>query len=316
MKTTNRIFSVCVIFAAIMTLSMESFAQDNVKKSLNCFISDERISFTNTTSELKDLKTNRLKSMCNVYKFSIPKSKIYYFDDIYKAFEKDHDVAYWSVRQDASSIKHEAWNLAYGEDNAYITVGALNNQNVLAMNVIDKMDSTYRYSYVLEWINDSYSKKINGAVMFLYGKIPNKKVIASSQNSQLFNKNYKIDGDTITYTINGKEYKIGIPKLDKNMAKQLENINDYEFNDNANNEDTTVGWLSKFNVLKNIYKGDESTLSYSIVARINDLCKHSGKLLSARKKLLCIDSLEEMKQKTKDKFQKGLLDEAIDYLKQ
>ena len=318
MKTINQKLSACIIFAAIMALPIKNFAQDNVKASLKAFISNDDIKFTSKISEIKDPKTNHIMSMCNVYNFSIPKNdESYYFEDIYKAFEKDHDVAYWSIRQDANSAKRETYNLIYGDDGAYITVGAIENQNLLVMNVIDKTDSTHRYSYALEWIADDKSKKINGAVIFIYGKIPNKKQTSIYQNNPFNNNSFNMNGDTIFYKLDGKEYRILRPKLDNDMTNSFEYFKNYGIHENnENNENTTVGWLSKFNVLKNLYKGDESTLNYSIVAKINDLCKRSGKLLSKREKSLCIESLEEMKQKTKDKFQKGLLDEAIDYIQQ
>lgn len=318
MKTINQKISACIIFAAIMALPINIYAQDNVKASLKAFISNDDIKLTSKISEIKDPKTNHIMSMCNVYNFSIPRNdESYYFDDIYHAFEKDHDVAYWSIRQDANSAKRETYNLIYGDDGAYITVGAMQNQNLLVMNVIDKTDSTHRYSYALEWIADDKSKKINGAVIFIYGKLPNKKQPSIDENNPFNNNSFKMNGDTIFYNLDGKEYKMLRPKFNKDMAVPSEYLNNYgSHENNENNENTTVGWLSKFNVLKNLYKGDESTLSYSIVAKINDLCKRSEKLLSKREKALCKESLEEMKQKTKDKFQKGLLDEAIDYIQQ
>lgn len=318
MKTINQKFSACIIFAAIVALPINIIAQDNVKASLKAFISNDDIKFTSKISEIKDPKTNHIMSMCNVYNFSISRNdESYYFDDIYKAFEKDQDVAYWSIRQDANSAKRETYNLIYGDDGAYITVGAMQNQNLLVMNVVDKTDSTHRYSYVLEWIADDKSKKINGAVIFIYGKIPNKKQPSIYENNPFNNNFFKMNGDTIFYNLDGKEYKMLRPNFNKDMTVPSEFLNNYSCHENnENNENTTVGWLSKFNVLKNLYKGDESTLNYSIVAKINDLCKRSGKLLSKREKELCTESLEEMKQKTKDKFQKGLLDESIDYIKQ
>ena len=40
--------------------------------------------------------------------------------------------------------------------------------------------------------------------------------------------------------------------------------------DEGENDATTISWLSKFNILKNMYQGDDSALSSTIIVKIND----------------------------------------------
>jgi hypothetical protein len=80
-------------------------------------------------------------------------------------------------------------------------------------------------------------------------------------------------------------------------------------------ENPKVDLLTKFNVMKNKYKGNDETLSSTIAASMVELCKNNARLLNKDEKKLCISSLQEMQKKTKDKFQKGLLEEAMNYLK-
>jgi hypothetical protein len=329
MKTINQIFGACMLFTTVI-LPIKTFAQDNVKKSLNDFITSDDAKFTNKISEIKDPKTNRLLSMCNVYKFSIPPkiNPMDIFESIYNAFEKDHDMAYWTLRQDANSPQKETNNMIYGDDGNYITIGVSANQNVLAMNVVDKIDSTHRYSYILEWMKDEKTHNTIGDVIFLYGKIPQKNIskqeslnpqnLSEIKEFYLQDKNhlkYNIEGDSLFFEENGKKQYVLIPNLNYDKFENTIKMRNYDIDGNNENDKTTVGWLSKFNVLKNMYSGNESSLSSSIVARMVDLCKRSKNMLNIREKSLCIESIQEMKQKTKDKFQKGLLDEAIDYLK-
>lgn len=312
------------MFATAIVLSTNAFAQNNVKKSLDNFISNRNIKFTSKISETKDPVSNKLISKCNIYKFTMPSkdNPITYFDNIYNAFEKDKDLAYWSIRQDANTPDRETWNIIYGNDGEYITIGESDSKNVLAMNVIDRNDTTCRYSYILEWMTDKKENHIVGDIMFLYGKMPNKKksklgILGFPFFDDRESHDTKINGtrindDTLFYNIDGKQQSMIIPKLKYGTLKNrlMTDDSDYEDNDSDN---TTAGWLSKFGVLTNMYGGN-GILSSSIVSKIVDLCKRSKGVISPKEKTLCIDRLREMKQKTKDKFQKGLIDEAIDYL--
>lgn len=317
MKTTNRILNACLLLAVFIAMPAGISAQENFKKSLNDFISNRKIKFASKVSEIKDPQTNQIISMFDVYGFKISKSKKSYFDKIYEAFEKDHSSAYWSMRQDEGAPHQQAIAAVYGDNGAYVTVGANSTANTLVMNEVDKNNSTHRYSYILEWTKDIISNKIVGNVIFLYGKIP------QSNNSSgkwkyngPSNSTYRIKGDSIWVDLDGQKFSMDLSGQGVDVGAMKKIVPFKKFNsDEGENDATTISWLSKFNILKNMYQGDDSALSSTIIAKINDLCKHGGKILSAREKALCVESLEEMKRKTNDKFQKGLLDEAIGYLK-
>lgn len=85
---------------------------------------------------------------------------------------------------------------------------------------------------------------------------------------------------------------------------------------NTDSDLATQAWLSAFNSFKNMYMDDhQSTTRNTVVPQIVSLCKRADKGLTKLEKNLCIESLCDMKKQTKDKFQIGLLDEAIDYMK-
>lgn len=338
----------CIV-AALSLLPCQAMAQENVKKAFNEFLSS-KITINLKLSSRKDPATGRLVSQCNLYDFVAPESKRDLIDKICNAFEKDRDVAYWSLIQGAHSSKQEVWNLLYGDDpNNYITVGDKEGYSVVAMNVLDGKD--HRYSYAMEWRDQPYNSVITGTLMILYGKMPNQKTTYSFPNTgdsivswsvdvgDKYNDRLEMNGkDSITWNVNGKKYSIPYSgKLDQSTISAIASKQDSIFrlirpylgNDslvdqtlimnhigNTASSTSTEIWLSMFNNLRSMFNDNSSpSMRSSIVPQIVSLCRKADGKLTKREKKLCTESILDMKKQTKDKFQLGLLDEALDYLK-
>jgi hypothetical protein len=302
------------VTAVNVTKSHDSSRKDGFKAALDAFIGDKNIKFNSKLFTSKDPETGVLKSQCDVYKFVMPKDKRKKLDNIYEAFEKNRGDSYWSVRQDANSGKHNIYNIAYGDDpDDYYTIGETKAFNVLILNIADKNNSGYRYSYVFEWMEDAGN--ISGVVLYIYCKIPaQKESTVRTSTYEVPKVTFSANNDTV-YIGNDTKIPLNIGKVGTMVGNVLEGMKVSPGTDGDDPEEPSETWLSKFNYLKNMYTGDNSALSSSIVAKISGLCKNGKDLLSKAERELCTEALNEMLDKTQDKFQKGLLRESIRNLK-
>ena len=309
-----------LIFLLSCFVASVAIAQNNISDAVRRLAQSE---YAHQQRSLQEMDSAGLISgRCEIYRLDIPLSESHIMDELLNAFDDDQYNSYYQLRESGGSQSRRSTALTYGTDGESVLIGDDNDQNYRVICFLDKKRENFRYGYAIEW-NETDDNRIRGRLTCTYGLRPNGKQTLSSRVGSI--KDLSELGEIIPETM--KTIKVFTKdKIDKlGNLEGLKDLGDYlgilVEDDDESTEVTTddVQWLTTFNHYRNAFNraiDRKSSTAASYATNILKLCKNADKVkLSANEKKLCIKSIKEMRQRTKDSFLQGLLDEAIDLLK-
>lgn len=314
-----RQFLLTALACLVMTVTM---AQTKTPEAVRLLSQSE---YAHQQRSLQEMDSADLISgRCEIYRLDIPQNRSYLLDDLLKAFDRDQNEAYYQLMENSGNTSRRTTALTYGTDGESVLIGENSDQNYRVICFVDKNRENYRYGYAVEW-NETDNGCIAGRLTCTYGLRPNsnnKKSISMRLENM---KDLSELGEIIPEAIKSIKV-IGKDKLkDLGNLEGLKDLGDYlgiltEEDDMAGDIITDdVQWLTTFNHYRNAFNraaDRKSSTAASYATNILKLCKNADKVkLSANEKKLCVKSIKQMRQRTKDSFVQGLLDEAIDLLK-
>lgn len=322
---------------AIM-LPAAAAAQENINKAIEEFGAD----VSRNCIKMSRLEKDTTKAYARTYQFVLPKKSEDRLEPIKKAFYRDAADAYEVFAKGETDNSKKNMRIAYGDNlEKSFTIGwpfDKAGKNYMFMLFDDKDDSSYRYVYGLEW--EKAGKNIEGTVMKIYSLNP-KKVSNVKKMRKLrkntFAKTYSLLDDSLK--IQGLD-GIDIDESDDRVVLKSEGgtiIVDKNgvYMDDGKGNTTVIGDgiktysnevaddpISKFNNLRasymnNLCEGniDNTTLLTGLANYMLKFCKTYGKKMSADERQLCIEGLQEMQERTPDKYIKGIFGLSIKNMK-
>ena len=272
-------------------------------------------------------------------------------NDLIEAFKTDSDEAYSYVYHKAGDAR-QRYSIFYDSENTEL-VGADKSLNYVLLNMMDPEDATgkMRYCYVVEW-KETDDGQLTGRAIKTYAPKPSSSrkpyvvrrvdskdmsredldsILPSSIKSMRI---FKGSPDSILVELKDllpDSLGASLGDLGKRIGKAtglkvldaLGGLEDLDLSDLSGVTNKTISddveWLTSFNHYRNAFKRAterESSSAASYATSILKLCKKVQEAqLSDGELNLCRKSIKEMQKWTKDDFVKGLLDEAIRYLK-
>ena len=296
------------LLLVMMTLATAT-AQPHVQAALDALKQRYAVQLQRTNQSSHD---GRRSGLLEIYCFTTSDNSV--VNDMIRAFDADRAQAYSFVRHDAGDDKL-SYAVYYNEDDTEL-IGRDKHDNYLLLSTLDPEDESdsYRYCYVMEWKDDN-SGGTAGRIIKTYAPKPRASRLKLNQLLPGISAN-DLDGLADSLGILLKE----LPSLDS--LKRLGTVGELQrlFGDGDYDEPgDDVEWLTAFNHYRNAFKraaerGSSSATSYA--TSILKLCKRAGAVhLSDSERSLCRKTLKELQKSTRDKFDRGLLDEAINLLK-
>ncbi len=188
MNKRNIIFSLltCLCFSGVQ-------AQENVKKAIEGFITNKKVSVTKSISEERDITNPALplNGKADVYTFSIKKKDKNLINDVVAAFEKDRNnpnVYLLLSHTGSKDTPRNGRRLLVGDsqENA-IHIGMTAYDSYLLICLVDEADPqrAHRYAYAIEWDDNpqtiALAKRIKGKIVITYSRIPDELFTTTSQ---------------------------------------------------------------------------------------------------------------------------------------
>lgn len=326
------------VAALAMLLPVAAAAQENISKAIDEFGAD----VSRNGIKMSRLEKDTTKAYARTYKFVIPKKNEDRLVAIKKAFYRDAADAYEVFTKDETEQSKKNMRIAYGDNlEKSFTIGwpfDKAGKNYMFMLFDDKDDLSYRYVFGLEW--EKAGKNIEGTVMKIYSLNP-KKVSNVKNKRQLrkstFAKTYSLLDDSLKYqSLAG----IAIDEDDDRVVLKSEGgtiivCKDGVYVDDGKGKTTVIGDgvkafsneiaddpITKFNNLRasymnNIREGNinNTTLLTGLANYMLKFCKTYGKKMSADERQLCVEGLQEMQERTPDKYIKGIFELSIKSMK-
>lgn len=327
-----------LMIVLMVAMTVTAMAQSHVEAAFDA-LKDSKLAKAeriNSTFSSDD----RREGLLEIYRFKADRQVLPLVNRLIDAFETDSHDAYNYVSHEAGS-KLLQYAVFYDRENS-VQIGKDKSCNYVLINVPDPQDNNYRFCYVVEWKEVDGGKE--GRAIKTYAPKPRStnKLFAKRDGGPL---TINIGGDTtIMVDIDSLIDLSGLGKLkDEDYLKGLEKLKglsgmeilgklgsvDVEELKNqiivlSGDSDRSVPtddveWLTSFNHYRNAFKraaARESSAAASYATSILKLCKNvKAASLTDGELALCRKSIKEMQKLTKDDFVKGLLDEAMNYLK-
>lgn len=295
---------------AVALLPATVIAQKNMSKAIDEFGAD----VSRNCIKMSSMEQDSTKAYAKTYKFLLPKKNEDKLNPLKKAFYQDASDAYEVFTKNETERSKKNLHIAYGDNlEKYINIGWPYNKtgkNYMFMFVDDKDDPTFRYVFGLEW--EKNGKNIEGTVTKIYSLNP-KKVKTAKKGGRV--KSYSIVGDSLKIS--------GLSSLGKGTTTIIGGNGIAAYSKNIyDSKEITADPIMKFNNLRatymnNIREGniDNTTLLTGLANYILNFCKTSGKLMSTDERQLCMEGLQEMQERTPDKYIKGIFGLAIKTMK-
>ncbi|MBR1476279.1 MAG: hypothetical protein IJ613_12010 [Muribaculaceae bacterium] len=340
----KKMIMMAMMVAMVATLS----AQTNVKRAYESLkqsgcINGQR----NSNSTDKNGKCNGLLEICQFKTTDwSSQSKV---NDLIEAFKTDSGEAYSYVYHKAGDTR-QRYAIYYDASNSEV-IGESKDLNYILLNVMDPTDESgsMRYCYALEWKDDG-DGNLTGRALKTYAPKPSKSrkpyVLRigdkewSTEDLDSLPKNIRstqaIKAATDSLLVELKDLlpdslESAMGELGEQLGKAtgmrvlevIGDLGDIDANVLSGNDNKSVSndveWLTSFNHYRNAFKraaARESSSAASYATSILKLCKKKQNAgLTDGELNLCRKSIKELQKLTKDEFVKGLLDEAIRYLK-
>ncbi len=292
-----------------------AMAQSHVQEAIDRLKSDNVLKMQRSSISNKN---NHRTGLLEIYTFDTLDD-----DDLammVQAFADDRVDAYNYVCHNSGEPR-QRYAIYYDESNS-IVVGKDDDDNYLLLSVVDPGDSDnkYRYCYVMEWAQNR-DNSASGRVIKTYAPKP------QSRSAQVLLQGLENDLNEIdVYSDSTLLKSLGVLM----SGSDGENSSTFELGNGKtgfvwrsshdhDDDADEVEWLTSFNHYRNAFlkaakKKRSSATSYA--SSILKLCKTADSTpLTAGERELCRKSIKEMQKATDDSFIKGLLDEALHYLK-
>lgn len=333
-----------MMVAMVATLSAQTHvkrAYESLKQS-GC-INGQR----NSNSTDKNGKCNGLLEICQFKTTDwSSQSKV---NDLIEAFKTDSGEAYSYVYHKAGDTR-QRYAIYYDASNSEV-IGESKDLNYILLNVMDPTDESgsMRYCYALEWKDDG-DGNLTGRALKTYAPKPSKrrkpyvlrigdKKLSTEDLDSLptnIRSTQAIKAATDSLLVELKDLlpdslESAMGELGEQLGKAtgmrvlevIGDLGDIDANVLSGNDNKSVSndveWLTSFNHYRNAFKraaARESSSAASYATSILKLCKKKQNAgLTDGELNLCRKSIKELQKLTKDEFVKGLLDEAIRYLK-
>lgn len=329
-RLRNTVAALCVVL-----LPMSGMAQEHMSKAIDEFGAD----VSRNGIKMSKLEKDTTKAYAKTYTFLLPKKNEDRLNSLKKAFYQDAPDAYEVLTKTEDERSKKNLRIAYGDNlEKYINFGWPYNktgQNYMFMFVEDKDDANFRYALGLEWKKNG--KNIEGTVVKIYSLDPKK--VKTKKKSSLA-KSYSIVGDSLKLLgLDGMDISNANGDMVLKSGKSTVVIKkDGVYLDDGKGSTTIIGSkgmaayskdmaaakelnadpITKFNNLRatymnNIREGniDNTTLLTGLANYILNFCKTNGKLMSTDERRLCMEGLQEMQERTPDKYIKGIFGLAI-----
>lgn len=295
---------------AVALLPATVMAQENMIKAIDEFGAD----VSRNCIKMSSLEKDSTKAYARTYNFLLPKRNEDRLNPLKKAFYQDASDAYEVFTKDETDRSMKNLRIAYGDNlEKSISIGwpfDKAGKNSMFMFVDDKDDPNFRYAFGLEWRRNG--KNIEGTVTKIYSLNP-KKVKTAKKNSGA--KSYSIVGDILKeLRLNGIDMENGTILGGNGIAAYSKKIND--------SKEIAADPITKFSNLRatymnNIREGniDNTTLLTGLANYILNFCKTNGRQMSEDERQLCMEGLQEMQERTPDKYIKGIFGLSMKYMK-
>lgn len=329
-----------------VVLPMVTFAQKNVQKAFEKFVSNTRSNGIYNYTE--DKESNDAADYYYSWSFRLSKTdseRIKKIEALKNAFYQDASSAY-SLDSKEAGTKGTTWNIGYGsrlQNN--LPFGTLKDHNYIIMNVRDRRNSLRRDVYAMEWWKDG--GKIEGKLHHISSFDPQRatwdgtKIVERRKSNSAtvvspttvktvrsISTTNNPDGSTIVRLGNGETYEIAangtIERKSADGKKQTLVVRNTGISSlipekisSSDDVITTFGNLRSAYIKAVKDKSDESVMT-AIAQYVYRLFKeHSGKL-SKDERQLCIMGIRDMKFSLADQnntsYTRGLFNLSLQIL--
>lgn len=319
----------------MMLLPVVAMSQESIDKAIEDFGAD----VSRNGIKMSQVEKDTTKAYAKTYKFVLPKKSAERINTLKKAFYQDAADAYEVFMKDETDGTKKNMRIAYGDNlEKFINVGwpyDKSGKNLMFMFFNDKEDAAYRYAYGLEWKKNG--KNIDGALVKIYSLNPKKVKEQKKASKKTFAKSYRLLGDSLKFSaVNGLNFEHDDDKVVlKNESGTIIVDKDGVYMDDGKGNTTVIGNgiktysneisvdpITKFSNLRasymnNLREGniDNTTLLTGLANYMLKFCKTYGKKMSADERQLCIEGLQEMQERTPDKYIKGIFGLSIKSMK-
>lgn len=323
-----KIALVMLLMAAAGSVSAQ--VECSFKTALDDFLSkqSQRITLSDVyTCDSEGLYENQFRGDYNKrYNFSLEKGEGYVIDRLIAAFHESLPLSYNSFEQTQSNAYLTSNHLGYWKNGIAqsINFGSRKDHNYYVLYLKTPTDSLRRLALALTW-NKGKKGFIEGTITEIWGGNPP----VLKQLAQAKKEHLGAVKQTVTQMDEKGNYKTHITKNDgstivvngslgKGVISAQDSQSGNEFIDLSNASEV----LAIFGGIRGVYlktaneKDENVTITLGALAgTIMNLCKQKAGLLSTDEKQLLMDSIEELKQYSKDTFANGSLELAEGYLK-
>lgn len=163
-----RFYKTLVLCVAMLAMPAMTMAQKNIKAAFDKFINTKGVKVDARHSLDKDPDTGLKEGQYDIYRYTIPKSKMSLLKDVEAAFEKDKDEAY-AYTSGVNSDGNSAQTFVVGNASGNVSVGVERGSYYMTAAFNDPEDATrkYRYAYLMDRIERGDS--VTGKLAVTYG---------------------------------------------------------------------------------------------------------------------------------------------------
>jgi len=280
-----------MISLLVAMLPIAAFAQTNLESKFQQLLDEKtRPTEMKLASKSSD-DTWGSYDYCFTFKASTSRAK-QLVNEMSRLFDADEKAAYLLENIDADGTTSK---MLRGADGTEYTFGPTNGTTRLAC-FTDAEDKQYRTAYVLTY--KEKGDETRGRFYKFYGRKPSRIFSGSA-----------FDRTKIDSVLNVMQMAIDTTDW-KGALRNFGNI--FRFKDISSGE----GFVKRFSTLRLAFlEAKDQETRTALANSIYDLCRKIGASATERERKLCIQQLREMKAKESDSMVKGILEEAVQTLK-
>ena len=329
----KRISTLLIALAMTPTLAM---AQTNIEKAIDQV---KRSSFNETAAKKEtEVDDDGVNAIFEQHVYEMP-SHSSQFKKLIEAFDNDQRNAY-SVFKRLKGTSGNAQSIGYGRDTQKtVSFGNYKDRNYYLLLFNDTKDKTRRKCYEVTWYDSKSSKKKDNMltvdITYIYSKNPkNNKTRASRVRAITITSNDTIiANDTViaATSVGGRNTMVTI-RPDGTIIKYNRDTGStivYKPQDSNKDNDIKINnsadFMVRFNNLRTQYikviefaGKDQTFFADGISKPVNEmmqLCRNYHRMLNADEQTTCVNIIEQMKTKSRDKAVQEMLDLAKKYVR-